>query len=562
VKWRQYTSYPEQTGKISTQFNISKTLAQILINRGISSDNAIQSFLDPKLSNLSDPKDIPNITKAAKRVLLARERKEKVMVYGDYDVDGVTGTTIILELLKFLGIESDYYIPHRYDEGYGMNVAAIEKIKKDGVDLIITVDCGVSNHKEIELANSLGMEVIITDHHNVPKTLPKAHAIVNPKMIKGDHVCRDLSGAGVAFKFVWAILRQGGIKDSGMIVSLLDLVCLGTIADVVPLIDENRILAVQGFQALSSKSRLGLRSLMNVSGINGNISVRNVNFGIAPRINAAGRLEHASYAVELLMSANETHAREAAKKLSSINTKRQSIGNAIHKEVLSKANENKKDNQILVFHGNDWHPGVIGIVASKILDAFFRPTVLIGVCNGRGRGSARSMDGVNIFNVLEKCKDLLADFGGHAFAAGFEIEPDKIPEFLERIKSEASKMINLEELVPNTTIDVELKPEEINMKFAKDLEILSPFGKGNTEPIFMTRGLTLLEHKLVGKGGHLKLKFKGSNVILDVIGFGHGEKAKELNYSSLYDIVYSLRASEWNGYERVELQLVDMKEAK
>ncbi len=561
-RWQQYRQDPHLTQEISERLKISPITSQVLINRGISDESHARSFLEPKLSDLKDPKEIPDILKAAKRVLLAKERGEKVFVYGDYDVDGVTATVIVLEALKFLGIDASYYVPHRYDEGYGMNPEAVQEIRSRGAGLIVTVDCGISNFDEIELANSLNMDVIVTDHHNPPERLPRALALVNPKLVPGHNPSRDLSGAGVAFKFAWALLREAGVKESGMLISLLDLVCLGTIADVVPLVGENRILAVQGLSALTSRGRLGLRSLMDEAGVSGNVTQRHVNFALAPRINAAGRLEHASLAIELLLASDETSARDMAHQLNKINAKRQSIGSEIQEEAFSLAKNAPAEDGLIVLEGKGWHPGVIGIVASQLVDAFWRPVVLIGVCNGAGRGSARSVDGVNVFALLQSCKDMFSDFGGHENAAGFEISSDRIPELKKRLLTAAKNNIKPEDLTPSVKIDCGIKMENISLGLVKELEGLGPHGKGNPEPVFMTGGLKLVDLKKVGDGSHLKAKFTDGRSTLDVIGFGLGDRAGELDYASNYDIAYGLRSSEWGGFETAELRLIDFKATK
>jgi len=358
-KWLLHDPEPELSYKLSSEFKLSPFTAQLLINRGIKDRPSAEAFLKPSLSHLKDPLEIPELKSGAQRVLLARERKEKVLIYGDYDVDGVTGTTILIETLRLLGMDPSFYIPNRYGEGYSLNKDAIQKIKKDGVDLILTVDCGISSFIEVELANSLGLEVIITDHHNLPPKLPNAYARINPKMIAGEHPSKDLSGAGVAFKFAWGLLRLAGITDSIFLTRLLDLVALGTVADVVPLNQENRILSVQGINYLNQKRRLGINALAEAASIRGRISVSEINFGLSPRLNAAGRLEHASFAVELLTSRDEHEAKKLAEKLNRINVKRQGIGQKIQKEVFDMLSADPEQ-LVLVASGKDWHPGVIG----------------------------------------------------------------------------------------------------------------------------------------------------------------------------------------------------------
>lgn len=559
-KWLLHKFEPELSYKLSSEFKLSPTTSQILINRGIKDPSSAEAFLKPRLSHLKDPLEIPELKTAAQRVLLARERKEKILIYGDYDVDGVTGTTILIETLRLLGMDPAFYIPYRYGEGYSLNKEAIQKIKKDGTNLIITVDCGISSYVEVELANSLGMEVIITDHHNLPLKLPNAFARVNPKMIKGDHVSKDLSGAGVAFKFAWGLLRLAGVTESTFLTRLLDLVALGTVADVVSLTDENRILTVQGLNYLNQKRRLGIEALAEAASIRSRISVSGINFGLSPRLNAAGRLEHASLAVNLLTSRDEHEAKKLAEKLNRINVKRQGIGQNIQKEVFNIL-DSDPEQKIMIASGKGWHPGVIGIVASQVVDRYFRPAVLISINEHSARGSARSLKGFNIFALLETARDLFLDFGGHENAAGFELEAEKIPEFEKRIKENIEPMIDCENLIPKILIDTEIESSNISLGLIKEIEALQPFGQGNPAPLFMTRGLLLGDIRRVGAdGAHLKLKLSDGKIQLETIGFRQGDLANKLELNKSYDIAYNLESNEWNGFETAQLRLIDIRE--
>lgn len=562
-RWQLYQPNSSLSQELSKNLNVSTLTAQILINRGIDRKVEAKAFLEPRLDYLSDPVDIPNIKEAAERVLRARSLGEKVLVYGDYDVDGVTGTSLLISVLRKLGFSPEYYIPHRYKEGYGMNVDALREIKDRGVSLVVTVDCGISNLIEVEFANSLGMEVLITDHHNIPRELPKAVAIVNPKLIAEDHPSRDLSGAGVAFKFAWILMRMAGVKDNAFLTEHLDLAGLGTIADVVPLTRENRILAVGGLEMLNQRKRLGIKYLAEVARLPGRISVNHVNFALAPRLNAAGRLEHASQSVELLLSQDEEKGRTLAAELNRTNSRRQGIGSDIQEEVFSKLSQDDvKGRKLIVLKGDDWHPGVIGIVASKIADEHSRPVVLVGVNDGVGRGSARSIDGFNIFELLETCRDLYLDFGGHEGAAGFEIKPDDIPELIMRLNEGVDRKLAFEELVSKVKIDAEINPTQITLGLIKELESLNPHGQGNPAPIFISRSLKVSDWRRVGNGSHLKAKFTDGAITLDTIGFGLGALGDKLSPSGVYDIAYNLEANEWEGFESAQLNIVDIREGK
>jgi single-stranded-DNA-specific exonuclease len=563
-KWTIHPEKAEAASRLCREANIPPLLARALINRGITNSEEAQKFLNPKLSYLRDPFEIPNIEKAARRALLAKERGEKVLVYGDYDVDGVTGTAILVHTLKLLGMDPSYYIPHRYGEGYGLSLESVKKIAETGVKLIITVDCGIASVVEIEAANALGMEVIVTDHHNLPHRLPPAVVIVNPKQIREEHPSKYLSGAGVAFKFAWALLRTAGIKDSAFLTSLLDLASLGTVSDVVPLTGENRILAVGGINLLNERKRLGIKHLAEAASLSGKISVNQIYFALAPRLNAAGRLEHASKSVELLLSDDPVRTRELAGDLNRINARRQDLGSKIKEEVFAKIDAaHTAENKIILADGEGWHPGVIGIVASQVVDSYCRPAVLIGHHDGVGRGSARSVDGVNVYELLDSCRDLFTDFGGHEGAAGFEIVTDNIPELRRRLAAEAERRIDPADLVGRIEIDAEIEPSRITLGMINELDRLQPYGEGNAPPLFMIRDLELADFKTVGsEGRHLKAYFSRNGMRLEAIGFRMGAEAKKLDHQKSYDIAFRLECNEYNGFESVQLSLVDLREAK
>ncbi len=551
----------ELAAELGRALNLRPLLGKILVNRGLTSAAAAENFLNPRLASLRDPFEIPNIEAAARRVLLARERGEKVTVYGDYDVDGVTGTAILVQALGHLGIPTDYYIPHRYGEGYSLSTGSVGKIAQAGTKLIVTVDCGISSVREIELANQLGLDVVVTDHHNLPAELPPAVALVNPKQIGGEHPSRNLSGAGVAFKFAWALFRLAGIKENDFLTSLLDLAALGTISDVVPLVGENRVLAVSGLSLIDQRKRLGLKQLAEAASLSGKITVNKIYFGLAPRLNAAGRLEHASKSVELLLADDPQKAGDLAREIGRINSRRQELGGSIKDEVFISLDERSAAESKLIFlSGENWHPGVIGIVASQVVDRFFRPTVMIGVNDGVGRGSARSIDGLNIFSLLDTCRDLFIDFGGHEGAAGFEIETGKIPELKQRLLDQVDKLIDPAALVPRLVIDAEVAPREISLGLVKELERLAPHGEGNPAPVFIVNGLTLTDYKKVGKDGkHFKAWFSRDGVELEAIGFGLGGLAEQMDHGQNYDLAANLESNEWNGFESVQLSLLDVR---
>ncbi|MCX5751838.1 MAG: single-stranded-DNA-specific exonuclease RecJ [Candidatus Saganbacteria bacterium] len=562
-KWQLAKQDPERQKSFSSHFKVSPMFAQILLNRGITGIEEAEKFLSPKLSYLRDPFEIPHMKEAAARILTARERGEKVAVYGDYDVDGVTATVLLVETLKYLGMDVSYYIPHRYDEGYGLNETAIRKLSAEKVNLIVTVDCGVSNVAEIGLAKSLGMEVVVTDHHNIPPTLPPAFAIVDPKLIKEPHPSKTLAGVGVAFKLAWALFKSAGLKDKEALVNLMDLVALGTVADVVPLTGENRIFVYQGLQLLNQKKRLGIKHLIEVAKISKSIGSHQINFGLAPRLNAAGRLEHASSAAELLLSKDPFESQQIAAELNRINIRRQGIGSDIREEVFALIEqERSRENKVIFLAGKQWHPGVIGIVASRVAEECYRPVVLVGVENGVARGSARSIEGFSVFALLKHAEDLFLDFGGHEGAAGFSIETSKLGELKERLQAAAEKQLSAELLVPVLGVDLELHFTEIASVFIKELGRLESYGEGNPVPVFMSREVILTDLRKVGaKGMHLKFVFSDGEKSMEAIGFGFGILAEVLDLDKTYDIAYNLSLNDYGGYENPQLSMVDIRES-
>jgi single-stranded-DNA-specific exonuclease len=563
-QWEILPQNPNLAEKLAGELKLSPITAQVLLHRGISNCDQAKIFLTPKLSILRDPLDFPQIKVAAQRIFEAREKKQKICVFGDYDVDGVTGTALLTLALRFLGLDVDYYVPHRYAEGYGMNAEAVREIAARGAKLIITVDCGISNLEEINLARELGVDVIVTDHHNLPPQLPAALAVVNPKLLEADHPSRYLSGVGVAFKFLWGIFKLAGVKDAVFLTSLLDLVGLGTISDIVPLIGENRIFAVHGLAVLNKKKRVGLRCLMEVAGLKNKISVHQVNFMLSPRLNAAGRLKHANLSLELLLTEDEDRARSLANQLNAANLDRQGIGNSIQGEVFERLDAMELEGEkIIVLEGRDWHPGVIGIVASQVTERYYKPAVLIGVQEGVGRGSARSIEGVNVFDILDSCRDLYLDFGGHAGAAGFEIPSEKIPELVSRLKIAAADRLKEADLVSKIKIEAEIDPKILTLSLVKELEMLDPHGEDNPPPVFISRNLCAQDWNRVGSNKkHLKARFTDGSMTLETIGFGMGERASELNFDEVFDLAYNLQVNEWDGFEMVQLNLVDLRRSQ
>jgi len=582
TKWNIPKNDHELCGMLSGELGIESLIAQILINRGITDSLSARSFLDPYLKDLYDPFMMKDMDKGVRRIIEAIRGKEKICIYGDYDVDGITATSLLVIFFRELGIDVSCYIPERISEGYGLNIPAIKKIGESGVGLIITVDCGISDIDEIEEAKGLGIDVIITDHHQVPDRLPDAVAILNPAQNDCPYPFKYLAGVGIAFKLtkgLRAALREEG-WFRGVLPNLkrhLDLVALGTIADITPLIDENHILVKYGLEEITNTGKTGLKSLKVISGINEkDIDTYDVGFVLAPRLNAAGRIGRGDSGVELLIAEDMSKAMEISRYLDRINRERQRMQEEILREVRGIIEKEFGPGELpdsirtIVLASDKWHPGVIGIVASKIADDYFRPAILISLDGERGRGSARSTPFFHIYDGLRECRDLLIDFGGHKFAAGVTIERKKIDEFKERFNMIVQENTDDDNSIPRIDIDAVVDLKDLNKDVVKTINSLGPFGHSNPQPIILARGVRVIgEHSMVGKNGeHLKFKVLNGSKTMDVIGFNMSYMAEEqglmpsFNSSdSIFDIVFTPHINRWNNSETVQLKLKDMRRA-
>ncbi|MFA5794406.1 MAG: single-stranded-DNA-specific exonuclease RecJ [Candidatus Brocadiia bacterium] len=552
---------------------ISPVISKILSGRGIQDLKQAHIFLKPELKNLVEPSSIKGIKESVEKIKEAIENKKKIVIYGDYDVDGIAGVVILVRLFELLKYPVNYYIPHRINEGYGLNKTAIKKLKEDGANLIITVDCGISSKKEVQYAKDLGIDIIITDHHepNVHnQALPEAVSIINPKLTDESFI-RDLCGTGVAFKLAWAILNNFSFIDrSGplfhrFIIDAITLAAIGTIADVVPLIGENRILVYYGLQSLKACKIPGLKALMNKTRISGKeIQPKDIAYGLAPRLNAGGRLSTATKGVELLLSESDTVAEEIAKYLDMANRERQKIEVKILEEVRFKIQEeyDLSKNPILVVASDAWHPGVIGIVASRIAEEFYRPAIIISTTKNIGKGSGRSIPGFHLYNALNSCNHLFESFGGHALAAGLEIKTELIPELISHLSAQT----NITPLPVGSApilIDSEIELSNINRKLSREIDMLQPFGEGNPEPVLATHNVNLAgQPRLMGRNAdHLEFFVKQNNKAFRVVAFGQGQQIDiiESLKDEGFSIAYNIRFNDFNGKDDVELHLKDIK---
>jgi len=550
-------------------FSFHPIILGLLFQKGLDSVAKIQEYLFPDYTKGSfDPFLFLDMAKAVERIGKAREKKEKVIIFGDYDADGITSSAILKETLDSLGIISDVYIPDKEKEGYGLNEKAMEVFSQDEkVKLIITVDCGIANATEVDLAMRKGIDVIITDHHHVPKNIPEAFAIINQRMENETYPFRELAGVGTAFKLVQALHQKFMPEKMEQLKWFLDLVAIGTIADCVPLIGENRVLAKYGLLVLSKTRNVGLKELFQVGRIaideNNVPDSTKVAFRIAPRINAAGRMEHASLAFNLLMQKNPIFARDFALELEAKNQERQKVTSTVFDEVKKVAEVMFKEKKFIFAMGNHFPSGILGLVAGKVADKFNKPTAIFREYKDECKGSFRSIPSINIIKTIEECGDLLLKFGGHSQAAGVSIKKENLDAFLQKMEELIALQLGGATPVPEIEIDMEIQPREVDFELAEGLQKFEPFGYGNEKPVFLTKNLLIESSKLVGNGEkHLKLQLRsqdGSPKIFEAIGFSLATDNAHLEIGNAVDIVFNLGVDEWNGNKKIQLELIDLR---
>ncbi len=562
-KFRNKKLRDETINEVSQEYHIPRVISTILLNRGIESDD-ISSFLKKSMSDIVNPMLMLDMDKAVERINAAVKNKEKIAVYGDYDVDGITSTALLYEFLSSMDADVEYYIPDRKGEGYGINIMAVNKLFKQGIKLMITVDCGITAIGEVEFAKLQGMDVIITDHHTCKDRLPTAAAaILNPKRPDCEYPFDALAGVGVAFKLILALAMENGMNTKDVFAKYVDIATLGTIADVVPLVGENRIIADKGLKILQNPARPGLRAIMEVAGVLGkNINSSTVAFAIAPRLNAAGRLGTATTAVELLLTKDEMRAREIALSLDEENKERQITERQIFDEALDMiaADPNFEKKKVIVLAHEDWHHGVIGIVASRLCDLYYKPCILISHSNGVGKGSGRSIKGFNLFDALTHCEKHLTDFGGHAVAAGLNVNMSDLENFTKEINKYADEVLTEQDMIPSIEIDCPLSEHAVTLENAKMLSRLEPFGMGNEKPVFAMANAQVANIAAVGMDSkHLRLRINKNNQMINCIGFGMGEYASTLRSGDMINIAFQMDINTYQGNESVQLLLKDLK---
>ncbi len=555
-KWEYYNSDKLKIKQISQKFNLPEFIAKILVNRNITEDEQIKVFLNPTRNDFYNPFLLNDMDKAVSKIIEAINKKQKIIIYGDYDVDGITSITVLKKFLEDRGIKVGYYIPDRLNEGYGLNKEAISKISSEGYELIITVDCGITAIEDVEYANSLGMKVIVTDHHEPSDIIPNAFAVINPKRQDSTYPFKNLAGVGVVFKLIQAISKKLELPEKEYL-KYLDLVCIGTISDIVPLIDENRVIAKLGLKLVCVTRNVGLRELISSIRFK-KIDSSAVSFGIAPRINACGRMGHADEAVKLFLTQNIVEAGNIADDLNKYNVTRQSIEKKIYEEALIKIEENNmsKENSIIL-GGENWHHGVIGIVASKITDLFNKPSILICFEGDEGKGSGRSIMGFDLHNALCKSSEYLEKFGGHEMAVGLSLKKENFNKFKEKFQGIVEES-DIKDIVPIIKIDEEIDLKNITMDMVKEMSKLEPFGEENKIPIFLFRNLKIDSIRAISDGKHLKLSLKYSRGWIDAIGFNMGDLVEQFTIEDKIDVVGFLEINSYNNIEKLQINIKDM----
>ena len=555
-KWQIYQVENAKVEELQENYNINKLLATILVNRGIIEEKQIEKFLNPKRSDFYNPYEMPDMKIAVKRIVKAIENKEKTIIYGDYDVDGITSVTVLKSFLKERGLEVAEYIPNRLEEGYGLNKIAVEGIAKKGYTLMITVDCGISAIEEVKYANELGIETIVTDHHEPGNELPEAIAVVDAKRKDNKYPFRNLAGVGVVFKLIQAIAMELKLDEKEYL-KYLDIVCIGTISDIVPLVDENRVIVKLGLKLVEQTKNLGLRAILQASGYN-KIDSSTISFGVAPRINACGRMGHQEEALKLFLSKEIDEVNELTQELNEYNRLRQETEKNIYTDAVMQIEKNGlANNNTIVVMGKNWHHGVIGIVSSKITEMYFKPSILLCEEDDYGKGSGRSIPGFDLHEALTQCNNTIEKFGGHSMAVGINVKKDKFEEFKQKLEQIAKEM-HIEEIVPILKIDAQISLDEINKEMVDSLKELEPFGEENKMPLFVFKNLKIDSIRALSEGKHLKLTIKDNKNIVNAIGFNLGELSNEYKIGDKVDVVGNLEINSFNGAQNIQINIKDI----
>ena len=561
-KWNYEEPTPEQkaaAAKLSQEISVSETLCLLLVKRGITTADEARAYFRPQLQALHDPFLMRDMDRAVDRLNQAMGNRERVMIYGDYDVDGCTAVALVYRFLQQFYSELDYYIPDRYEEGYGVSIQGVDYAHETGVKLIIVLDCGIKAIEEIAYAKSLGIDFIICDHHVPDEELPPAVAILNAKRKDATYPYKDLSGCGVGFKFMQAFAISNGIAFSQLI-PLLDLVAVSIASDIVPIMGENRILAYHGLRQLSQNPSVGMKAVIDMCGMSGrDITMSDIIFKIGPRINASGRMQNGKASVSLLVERNYQKALEQAQQINQYNEERKELDKKMTEEAqeLVKNSPDMENKSSIVIYNEDWHKGVIGIVASRLTETFYRPAVVLTRSDDLVTGSARSVSGFDVYKAIQSCADLMVNFGGHTYAAGLSLKVEDVDEFKQRFETYVAENIESETVTPNIDVDAMISFSEINRKFYSDLKRMRPFGPENEKPKFCTKQVyDFGTSKVVGHNQeHIKLELvdNTSNQVMNGIAFGQSSEARYIKTKHSFDIVFTI---EENSYRKGELQLI------
>lgn len=556
--WKVKELNEERIKKYEAKFKISHMLAKMLVAKDIAED-CVEEYLEPSIEKLNDPYILPDMQKLVDRILVAKEKKENIVIYGDYDVDGITSITVLYSFLKDIGITPFFYLPDRLEEGYGLNKEALKSLKEQNFDLVITVDCGISAHEEALFAKEIGLDLIITDHHECSDKLPDAIAVVNPKRQDSVYPCNTLAGVGVTFKVITALSIALNL-DKQSYLQYMDIVAVGTIADIVPLLGENRIITYNGLNALKVTKNEGLKALIKVAGIE-KITSDAVSFGLAPRINACGRMNDATVAVKLLLSQSEMEAHTYAKVLDEQNRQRQDIEKAIFAEAVQIITDEQLDKKkSIVLARKGWHQGVIGIVASKLTEMYLKPIVLLAIDGDITKGSARIPQGLSLYNAISKCSDLLVSFGGHELAAGLSLKTENVEKFSEQFEQVIYDM-KPDDFVKVVEIDTVLEAKHLDFNLIRDIARLAPFGQKNKMPIFLCKNLKVMSVSTLKDNKHLKLSLTDGNNTLEALYFGGGERRDEIVLGDKIDITCTLNVNAFMGNIKIQYMLIDFKKS-
>ena len=564
TEWK-YADLPDlaQVGSLCEQLGVKEDVAQLLINRGITDFDEAKSFFRPSFNDLHDPFLMKDMDKAVSRLEEALGNGEKMLIYGDYDVDGTTSVALVYSFLKDLG-QTDFYIPDRYKEGYGLSFAGIDYANENGISLIIALDCGIRAIDKVAYANELGIDIIICDHHLPGSELPAAHAILDPKQAGCSYPYKELCGCGVGFKLLQAYCEKND-ADFDRLTAKLDLVAVAIAADIVPITGENRILATYGIKQINLSPSTGIRALLEYTKMNREMTISDVVFTIAPRINAAGRIASGKRAVELLISDDLNEALDFSAEISKYNTERRDLDRSVTESALEilESDAFYKESRSTVVFNPDWHKGVVGIVASRLIEQHYKPTIVLTESEGKATGSARSVHDFDVYSALLACEDLLEQFGGHKYAAGMSLSLENVNAFRDKFEEVVAARIEEHQLTPKLNIDLEIDLDRITPKFMSLLKQFSPFGPGNMNPVFVSRNLIAEDARTMGADdSHLRFKPKQQDIphtMLQAVAFKMGKLYSELASGKTFDMAYTIEENHWKDKVYLQLNVKDIK---